>query len=141
MSNYNYGKKSLSNIETTTPTMQELCHRAMSIANKSKLNVPDFGISCGKREAEEQNELYQIGRTTAGSIVTQCDGYTKLSIHQSGNAIDFYAVIDGKANYDVGNLAMIAACFYQAAMELGLTIVWGGLWKSFTDAPHIEIIT
>ena len=43
----------------------------------------DFGVASGMRTAEEQNELFKAG-------LSKCDGYEKLSYHQSGKAVDFY---------------------------------------------------
>lgn len=99
-----------------------------------QITVVDFGhpADAGKRTAERQNELYQAGKS-------KCDGYKKLSRHQSGKALDFYAFVDGKVSWDTEHLAMIAAAFLQAASILGYKLKWGGLWKSFKDYPHVEL--
>lgn len=120
--------------------MQKLCFKALEIANRRKTHCPDFGISAGRRTTEEQQKLYAQGRTTKGSIVTNCDGIKQKSVHQSGLAIDFYAYVDGKANYEISNLALIATCFFEAATDLGINIDWGGSFKSISDCPHIEIV-
>lgn len=130
--------------------MQQLCQNAMNIANKRKLHCPDFGLSSGRRSADEQFSLYKRGRkqdpvttlwkvVNPAEVVTHCDGIVKRSVHQSGNAVDFFAYIDGAANYEAGNLALIATCFYEAASEMKLDIDWGGNFRSMSDAPHIEI--
>ena len=46
------------------------------------------------RTVQEQNELYQKGRTKPGDIVTNSDGITKLSKHQSWLAMDFVIIDD-----------------------------------------------
>jgi len=100
-----------------------------------QISVVDFGhpADSGKRTAERQNELFVAGKS-------KCDGYKKLSRHQSGKALDFYAFVNGKASWDTEHLAMVAAAFLQAASILGYKLKWGGLWKSFKDYPHVELV-
>lgn len=98
------------------------------------LSVFDFGHGrqSGLRTAEEQNQLYIDGKS-------QRDGYSKISYHQTGLALDFFAFVDGKASWQKYHLSMVAAAFLQAAAELGYPLKWGGLWKSFKDFPHVEL--
>lgn len=105
------------------------------------ISLVDFGHGrvAGKRTAETQNQLFKEGKSKA-------DGFEKLSEHQSGNALDFYAYVDGKASWDPEHLAMVAAAFLQAASTLGYRVKWGGLWKSSRsklygwDMPHIQLV-
>ena len=147
MRNYKYGKGSLAHIATTTKNMQALCHRAMEIINRRKLDSYDIGITAGLRTNVEQFDLYKKGRTevapdvweVTGNIVTNCDGYIKKSVHQSGNAIDYCVYVNGKPSYDKAGLAFAATAFFEAASELKLDIDWGGSFRSISDLPHIEI--
>jgi len=102
----------------------------------------DFGHDryAGKRTPLVQNKLFKQNKSN-------CDGYKKLSNHQFGKALDFYAYIHGRLSYEPQHLAMVAAAFFQAACTLGYSIKWGGLWKSRKgagfygwDMPHIELI-
>lgn len=146
---YKYSTRSHSYIESCKKPMQDVCYRAMEIANTRKMHCPDFGISCGTRTETEQFALYLVGRKDDGnggweriegeSIVTNCDGIRKKSVHQSGLAIDFYAYVDGAANYDDGNIALIATCFFEAASELGYDADWGGSFRSISDGCHFEV--
>ena len=70
------------------------------------------------------------------------DGIKHRSRHQEGNALDFYAFKDGKASWKEEDLAVVAAAFLTASIQLGegYEIRWGGLFKSFKDMPHIELI-
>lgn len=99
-----------------------------------KITKVDFGIPStgGIRSAELQNELFKDGKS-------MCDGYEKLSNHQYGTALDFYAYVDGKASWQPEHLAQVACAFLQAANELGVKLKWGGLFRSFTDMPHVEL--
>lgn len=89
-----------------------------------KLTVIDFGIppDGGIRMAERQNELFN-------DDLSKADGYINLSNHQSGDALDFYAYVNGKASWESHYLAMIAAAHLQAASMLGIKINWGGFWQ------------
>ncbi|MCK4759961.1 MAG: hypothetical protein KAT69_07910 [Candidatus Aminicenantes bacterium] len=109
-----------------------------------KITVIDFGIppDGGIRTAERQKELYD-------KKVSKADGYNNLSNHQSGDALDFYAYVDGKASWESHHLAMVACAHLQAASMMGVKINWGGFWQRKTpkykngipygwDMAHIE---
>ena len=53
----------------------------------------DFGIPLhgGLRTQAEQNELFHAG-------LSKCDGYEKISSHQTGEALDVYAFVDALSN-------------------------------------------
>lgn len=146
---YKLSKNSQAKVDTTEPLMQELVKRAMEISNIRKLHCPDWGVSDGLRTTDEQFNLFLKGRSVSNGqyfivdknkVVTHCDGHKKKSPHQSGLAVDVYAYVDGKANYEAGNLALIFSCFQEAAKDMGITIEWGGNYNSLSDGPHIEIV-
>ena len=99
------------------------------------LTAIDFGHPehAGKRSTETQRGLFDKG-------LSKCDGTMRKSYHQSGNALDFYAYVDGKASWKKEHLAMVACAFLQAASILGYQLEWGGLWKSFKDMPHFQLV-
>lgn len=114
------------------------------------LTLVDFGhpADAGLRSSDRQFELFVGGKS-------QCDGTNKISNHQKGKALDFYAFVSGKASWQEEHLAMVACAYFQAASILGYRIKWGGLWKSSKpkpkpklrngipygwDCPHIELI-
>lgn len=99
------------------------------------LTVIDFGHPrhAGKRSTEIQRDLFDKG-------FSKCDGTIRKSYHQSGNALDFYAYVDGKASWKKEHLAMVACAFLQAASILGYQLEWGGLWKNFKDMPHVQLV-
>ncbi len=100
-----------------------------------KISTVDFGhpADAGKRTAKRQHELFLSGKS-------KCDGYEKLSRHQSGRALDFYAFVDGKASWDKIHLTTVAAAHLQAASSLGYKLKWGGFWTAFQDMPHVELV-
>lgn len=100
------------------------------------LTIIDYGhpADSGLRSAKRQHELFLSGKS-------KCDGYSKLSNHQSGKALDFYAYVDGRASWKHKHLAQVACAYYQAASILGYKIRWGGLFKpNGWDMPHIELV-
>ncbi len=146
--NYQYGKTSLKNISTVEQDLQDVCHEALRIANARKMHCPDFGISHGYRSADDQFKIFMKGRKHVGDgeyikigpTFTNLDGFDKESRHQDGDAIDFFAIVDGKVNYQDGNIALVATCFFEAASNLKVNIDWGGSFKSISDGAHIELV-
>jgi peptidoglycan L-alanyl-D-glutamate endopeptidase CwlK len=106
-----------------------LAHRAIE-TTKIDFGIPDSG---GVRSDKVQYGLYAKG-------ASKCDGKRNRSKHQDGIALDFYAYVNGAASWDEGDLAQVAAAFLQASIELNYPIQWGGLFRSFIDQPHIELI-
>jgi len=137
---YKLSKRSKQRREGIDPRLIEIDDLAIT------LTLVDYGhpADAGKRTADRQHELYLDG-------VSECDGYSTISNHQSGKALDFYAYVDGCASWERDHLAMVACAYFQAAAILGYRIKWGGLWKSSKpkfkngipygwDCPHIELI-
>lgn len=124
-----FSGSSLAHRQGVDKRLIELSDRAIEIS------VIDFGIpeTGGVRSAETQNQLYHEG-------LSRADGYEKLSKHQLGKALDFYAYVDGQASWQKEHMAMVAAAFLQAAVEMGIKVKWGGLWRSWADYPHVELV-
>ncbi len=126
---FTFSKRSLERMRGVDQRLQEVAHRALQIT-KIDFGIPEFG---GRRLAEEQYKLYVAGKSKA-------DGYLKRSNHQDGRALDVYAYVDNRASWEREHLAMVAAAMLQAAGELGVRLRWGGLWRSFEDLPHFELV-
>lgn len=92
-------------------------------------------LTCVYRSPEEQQILYQQGRSAPGQIVTQLDGVTKRSQHnlRPTRALDFCVVIGGKASWDPEEYEPV--CVLAEARGL----VAGGHWPRFKDWPHLEL--
>ena len=123
-----FSKSSLSRREGVSKKLIEISDLALKISPRD-FGIPDHG---GRRTKREQNSLYNDG-------LSKADGYEKLSYHQSGNALDVYAFVDGAASWEEEHLAMVAAAMLQAANQLGYKLEWGGLWTSFVDMPHFQL--
>ena len=96
----------------------------------------DFTVLEGLRTLERQKQLFAAGKSK-----------TLNSRHITGHAVDLYPwPINGDFDSD-GILNIedwdayrpIAQAMKDAAKSLGITIVWGGDWKSFPDGPHYQL--
>tara|TARA_R110001599_G_scaffold88835_1_gene235807 strand:- start:164 stop:583 length:420 start_codon:yes stop_codon:yes gene_type:complete len=137
---FRLSSKSKANRRGVDPRLIEIDDLAIT------LTLVDYGHGryAGKRTPELQCELFNDGKS-------RCDGTDRLSKHQSGKALDFYAYVDGRASWQHEHLAMVACAYLQAASMLGYKLKWGGLWKSRNptikngiaygwDCPHVELI-
>lgn len=132
---FKFSKKSLKKLEGLHPNLQNFFMELI------KISPYDFSITQGIRTAEEQNKLYQQGRTVPGKIVTNCDGYKLKSNHQIksdglGHAGDIAVLINNKITWKekyYKEVAMSARILMQK-----YNIEWGGDWKNFKDLPHFE---
>jgi peptidoglycan LD-endopeptidase CwlK len=88
-------------------------------------------VISGLRTYEEQNALYEQGRSKAGRIVTNARG--GYSNHNFGIAFDI-GVFEGARYLDESPK-------YKAVGALGtdLGLEWGGNWKSIQDEPHFQL--
>ena len=97
-----------------------------------ELTEVDFVVTEGLRTIDRQRELVKAGAST-----------TMNSRHITGHAVDLAAwmVVGGKGQvrWDWPLYAKLAGAMKDAAAELGVSIVWGGDWKSFKDGPHFEL--
>lgn len=128
MAHFKLGETSKKRLQGVNPKLIKVIELALTI---TKI---DFGIPMdgGLRTDERQNELFKLG-------ASKLDGFNKKSRHQFGEAFDVFAYIDGKANWDEDKLTHIATAILAAASQLGVSLEWGGHWRSFVDMPHFEI--
>ena len=126
---YVFSKKSENNRRGVDPRLIEISDLAIRITPVD-FGIPEYG---GIRSALEQRELYNDGKS-------RCDGYKDRSRHQSGEALDFFAYVNGRASWAEYPLSVVAAAHLQAASMLGHKLRWGGLWKKFEDLCHVEML-
>jgi peptidoglycan L-alanyl-D-glutamate endopeptidase CwlK len=89
-------------------------------------------IYCTFRSNAEQNELYKIGRSLPGDIVTNAIG--GRSFHNYRLAFDFVPMIGGKPQWNSKKL--YALCGEQAE-SVGLE--WAGRWSgSLKETAHCQ---
>ena len=138
----NFSKRSLDNLVGVHPNLVKVMHEAI------KDTPVDFTIVEGVRTAARQSELYAQGRTKSGPKVTNVDGVKSKSNHQVkadgfGHAVDVYPYFGGKVQVEGAEvdkrLHILAAHIKATAKCMGITITWGGDWKSPYDPPHFEL--
>lgn len=98
-------------------------------------------VTGGFRSKEEQNRLYEQGRSTAGNIVTNAKG--GQSYHNFGLAFDFAikkpsGAIIWDMDYD-GNGNGKSDWLEVASLAKGIGFTWGGDWSKFPDYPHLQM--
>lgn len=110
------------------PPFMEVLRVFLSKAKEKGLEVDIFQ---GYRSFEEQQSLYNKGRTEPGDKVTNAK--PGQSWHNYGLAVDIVFKPSGKwswaEEHDWNKLG-------EVGKELGLE--WGGDWKSFQDRPHFQ---
>jgi peptidoglycan LD-endopeptidase CwlK len=141
---YSFSKMSLSKLETCHEDLQKIMKEAIS------RSVVDFGISEGQRNLARQHELYKKG-------LSRIDGINRLGKHNltPSMAVDVYAFVQGRGNWDDAHLGYLAGVIIQVAKELldkgeiSHKLRWGGDWDSdgviaidhsLKDLPHYELI-
>jgi peptidoglycan LD-endopeptidase CwlK len=133
------------NIGGSAPMPTELHPLVRERSNQLIQQAADKGIGMvitdDFRSAEDQDRLYEQGRTVAGNIVTHARGGE--SFHNFGLAIDFAiktpsAEIIWDMQYD-GNQNGIADWNEVVEMAKNLGFEWGGDWSQFKDYPHLQM--
>lgn len=127
------------NVSQLHPELQKKVEQLKALCQQNGITI---GISECVRTVAEQDALYAKGRTTSGSIVTNCKGTYYSSMHQWGVAFDFYLIVDvdgdGKTSDDAFNSA---TGLFDKVGKLGQSIglEWGGSWQSIKDKPHFQL--
>nr|WP_240688082.1 M15 family metallopeptidase [Pseudalkalibacillus hwajinpoensis] len=112
-----------------------------TLITKSAEKGIEVVITDGHRTEQEQNELYERGRTKAGLVVTNVEGGE--SYHNYGLAIDFALKLDdGDVVWDMkrdDNANGKADWMEVVSIAKDLGFQWGGDWTSFKDYPHLQM--
>jgi len=87
-----------------------------------------FEITEGLRTRERQVYLVRTGKSR-----------TMNSYHLRGKAVDVVAMPGGKDSWDLADYRAINSAVQKAAKAAGVTVTWGGSWKSIVDGPHFQI--
>jgi peptidoglycan L-alanyl-D-glutamate endopeptidase CwlK len=93
-----------------------------------QLTDTDFAVIEGVRTLAKQREYVASGASQ-----------TLNGRHLTGHAVDLAAYVGRELRWDWPLYHKIAAAMKQAAVELSISIVWGGDWKKFPDGPHFEL--
>ena len=62
--------------------------------------------------------------------------HIKQAVDGFGHAMDLVPYINGKLRWEWPPIYVIAEAVHQAATELGVNLVWGGVWdRTFNSLP------
>lgn len=64
---------------------------------------------------------------------------TLKSKHLTGHAVDVVPLIDGEVSWAWPVYHKLAPVIKAAARKEGVSVTWGGDWRSFKDGPHWEL--
>ncbi len=120
--------RSEKNLEGVHPDLVEVVRAARAYWLSRKTDPLGFIVTEGLRTKERQKLLVASGASQ-----------TMNSRHLTGHAVDLAATLNGKVSWDWPLYKRLADIMKQEADELGVSIVWGGDWRSFKDGPHFEL--
>ena len=121
-------QRSEQNIATLLPPVQPLARSLIAAAATAGIAIK---IISGTRTYEEQNSLYEQGRSASGRIVTNARG--GYSNHNFGIAFDIGVFEGGRYLDESPAYKTVGALGKQLGLE------WGGDWQSIQDEPHFEL--
>ncbi len=150
-------QRSLSKLEGVHPTMVSVVQHAITV---SKI---DFGVTFGVRTLEEQQKLFDSGRSQTMNSKHLIQDDTGFS-----HAVDLMAYVGGSACWELNVYDDIADAMKAGAEEHGVSVKWGAAWsegdirsyegtaedamnayidlrrsqgrRPFIDGPHFELI-
>lgn len=121
---YSLGNGSRKELQGVHSDLIKVVERAIEITEQ------DFTVHDGIRTVEEQRRYVNTGVSTTmnSKHLPQVDG--------KGHAVDLVPYINGKLRWEWGPIYKIAAAVRQAAIELKVPLVWGGVWnKKLAELP------
>jgi len=150
-------QRSLSKLDGVHPSMVEVVKHAITVTKV------DFGVTFGVRTLEEQQKLFDSGRSQTMNSKHLIQDDTGFS-----HAVDLMAYVDGSACWELNVYDDIANAMKAGAEEHGISVKWGAAWsegdirsyegtaeeamnkyidlrrsegrRPFIDGPHFELI-
>ncbi len=119
---FSLGPRSKQRLKGVHPDLVKVVERAIKITDV------DFTVLEGLRTPERQKALVEAGASQ-----------TLNSRHITGHAVDLGAWVGDEVRWDWPLYHKIAAAMKEAAKQEGVSIVWGGGWRTFKDGPHFEL--
>ncbi|MEO2141675.1 MAG: M15 family metallopeptidase [bacterium] len=109
----------------------EQCDRRLQVVLRKAIIYEDFSITQGFRPPEEQLAAFEAGKSMARP------GQSPHNFHPA-MAFDFvpwpFNNLWTSTRFD-----HLAGLFLGIGIGLGISLEWGGHFKSITDKPHIQI--
>jgi peptidoglycan L-alanyl-D-glutamate endopeptidase CwlK len=114
-------------IDTLLPEVRPWARALVNAAAKKGILIH---VTSGYRSYEEQDDLYEQGRSKPGDIVTDARG--GYSSHNFGTAFDVTVFEGGQPKWEGEEYKTVG----QLGKQLGLS--WGGDWRK-PDEPHFYL--
>ena len=119
--------KSKKRLKGVHPDLVRVVERAIEITPL------DFGVSCGLRTEAEQYKAVKSGASTTmkSKHMVQPDMW--------GHAVDLFVLVNGEVTWEHKHFRKVVQAMMTAAIELGVQIEAGALWRDFLDSPHFQL--
>lgn len=113
---FQLGPRSRAELAGVHPRLVAVVERAIA------RSAQDFTVHDGLRTEAEQREYVRRGvsKTMNSMHRKQADGF--------GHAVDLVPFINGQLRWEWRPIFHIAAAVHSAASEMGVPLVWGGVW-------------
>jgi peptidoglycan L-alanyl-D-glutamate endopeptidase CwlK len=112
---------------TSIRRMSGVDPRLVAVMKAAREAIP-FEITEGLRTRERQAYLVRTGKSR-----------TMNSYHLRGKAVDVVAMPGGKVSWNLADYRKINTAVQKAAKAAGVTVTWGGSWKSIVDGVHFQV--
>lgn len=114
---------------TSTTRLRGVDERLVGVIKAAaEISEVPFQVTEGLRTRERQAYLVKTGKSK-----------TMNSYHLRGKAVDVVAMPGGEVSWNLADYKAINAAVQKAAKKAGVTITWGGSWKTIIDGPHFQI--
>lgn len=125
---FSFGPRSLLKMIGVHPDLVKVMKRAIAIS------PIDMTVLEGKRTVKQQV------KNVAHGVSQTMDSY-HIPYKRDGlaHAIDIVPLINGKVTYAWPVYYKLAKVIKQAAKDVGVSVEWGGDWRSFKDGPHWQL--
>jgi peptidoglycan L-alanyl-D-glutamate endopeptidase CwlK len=118
---------SLKKLELLHPDLRKVVIRA------AEITAQPFQVIETARTLARQKQLMKRGatRTLRSRHILAPNGLA--------HAVDVVAMVGGRISWEAPLYHVIADAMRRAATEMGVSVEWGGDWKSFFDGPHFQL--
>lgn len=118
------------------PTLVQSYELACTAYKAKYPNASQPFLTCTYRTIDEQNKLYEQGRTAKGQKVTNAKGGESAHNFNPSPAFDIgFITLNQTLDWDNKNFKNFA----EIVKSITTSIEWGGDFKSIKDAPHFEL--
>ena len=118
----NFGRKSTECLAQAHPDLQHLFNEV--------IKTIDCSVLCGYRGKEEQEAAYRDGNSRLHFPESKHNHLPSLAVDVVPYPIDWQ---------NIERFKTFGAFVKKTAEELGITIRWGGDFKTWKDYPHYEL--